>query len=273
MEATEFITTEDAPHRRIPTINADAIRPFDCLSEGRALVTDQFWLLVGICLVANLIAGMAPLYLLYGPMHCGIAYCFLRLKNGEPLEFSHMFRGFDHFGSGFVVGLAEMLPALLVAIPVYVIAILGNILWFMRTDAGTPTGDPGGYLMVGFIVTWILVVSVSAVTHLIFAFSFPLVVEWKLPPGQALKLSVRAVRANLSGTIGLFFLTALVSLAGLLLFGIGIYLALPLVHAAWTVAYRKVFPPYPHHLDTPPDPPIWREWHPDAVVATGSTGA
>lgn len=262
MESSETIVQGGTTYR-IPTINTGVINAFDCLSEGKALVQDQYWLLVGICVVAYLIAGMAPLYILYGPMLCGVSYCFLRLKQGEPLEFSHLFKSFDYFMPGFVVGLVEMLPALIVGVPLYLVVVAGNMYWAMQNP--TASGEMFGYFYVGFIFAWSLVIIVSIVTHVLFAFSFPLVVEWKLPAVLALKLSARAVRANLGGIIGLFVLTSLVLMAGALICGIGVYLAMPMSHAAWTVAYRRIFPPYPHHLDIPPEPPVWQDWQPETA--------
>lgn len=273
MEASEQIITEAPLGRRIPTVTADAIRPMECLREGRALIENHYWLLTGICFVGYLLSGMAPLYLLYGPMLCGISYCLLRLKQGETFEFVDLFKGFDHFGPGFFVGLAQMLPAMLVAIPLYLIAILANVVWATQNSSGADYGDFRGLFVVGFAGAWLLVIMVSALTHLLFAFSFCLIVEWKVTAKEALKLSAQAVRANLSGAIGLFLLTGLVMLAGALLCGVGVYLAVPVSHAAWTIAYRKVFPPYPHHLDIPPDPPVWEPWRPEtAVPATEPAG-
>ena len=57
-----------------------------------------------------------------------------------------------------------------------------------------------------------------------------------------MKTSAKAVWMNLGGVASLFGVGFLVSLAGMLLFCVGIYLAMPLVLAAQVVAYRKIFP-------------------------------
>ena len=71
---------------RFPTINSGVINATECIREGKALIDDRYWPMVGICFVGYLIAGSAPFYILYGPMICGIYYCTLALKRGEPTE-------------------------------------------------------------------------------------------------------------------------------------------------------------------------------------------
>ena len=88
---------------------------------------------------------------------------------------------------------------------------------------------------------YVSIIVVSAVMHLLCAFSFPLVVEWNMNGWDAFKTSVQGIRANLGGAIALTLLCGLMLIGGALLCGFGMYLVLPITHAAWTVAYRRVF--------------------------------
>jgi len=73
-------------------------------------------------------------------------------------------------------------------------------------------------------------------------FAFPLIADRNLGGIAALKLSARAVWANKKGVGGVFGVGILVAIAGYLLLCVGIYLAVPVIMMATTVAYRKVFP-------------------------------
>jgi uncharacterized membrane protein len=238
--------------------NHDVIRPVECLSEGKALLGDKYWMMVGICFVGYLLSGMAPFYLLYGPMMCGISYCFLALKRGAPFEFSDLFKGFNFFGPAFLAGLIQMLPVFVVSI----LAYIPLMIMMFSVQPGTRGDDSPAFAMLygGFWIVWVIVILVSSLAHLLFAFSFPLVIERKLSGGEAVKLSFAAFKANMAGAIGLFFLCGLVNMGGALLCGIGVYLTIPITHAAWTIAYRRIFPEFDAPSRLPPDPPKWRDW-------------
>lgn len=230
----------------------------ECVREGKALIDDNYWSMVGICFLGTVMSGMAPLYILYGPMICGISYCMLALVRREPVELADLFKGFNFFGPAFLTGLVEMLPILILGLPLYLLWIVISVVL-----AGTDSEELSGVVVLLFGLCWIFIVLASVVAHLLCTFSFPLVVEWKLNGWDAVKLSAQAIRANLGGAIGLFLLTGLILFAGALLCGVGVYLAIPISYAAWTVAYTRVFEAYPRHLDVPPDPPKWQDWRPE----------
>jgi uncharacterized membrane protein len=73
-------------------------------------------------------------------------------------------------------------------------------------------------------------------------FSFHLVVDKNLSGWAAMKTSARGVWANLHGVAGLWAVGFGLSLAGLLVFCLGTYFVIPIMLAAHTVAYRKIFP-------------------------------
>src|SRR5262249_37595905 len=47
------------------------VKPIECIQEGYALIKDQYWLFMGIALVAILIGGAVPIVLM-GPMMVGL---------------------------------------------------------------------------------------------------------------------------------------------------------------------------------------------------------
>ena len=47
-------------------------RPIERLTEAKAMLGNQYWLFVGICLVGVLIGSIVPMGIMMGPMICGI---------------------------------------------------------------------------------------------------------------------------------------------------------------------------------------------------------
>ena len=67
----------------LPSFRTGAVRPVECLREGWNLIRGEYWLWVGITLVACLIAYVAPFGILAGPMFCGLYVCLARKQRGE----------------------------------------------------------------------------------------------------------------------------------------------------------------------------------------------
>ena len=83
----------------------------------------------------------------------------------------------------------------------------------------------------------------------------------------AIKLSARAGWSNIGGIIVLAILLWLLSLLGILALCIGILFILPILYAAWTFAYRQVFP------DLGPDNRQYTPPPPDAYAGSFGQGA
>jgi len=72
------------------------VKPLECYKMGWALIKQSYWVYLGITVMGVLIASWVPFGILMGPMFCGIYYCFLQGIAAKPVEFSSLFRGFDH---------------------------------------------------------------------------------------------------------------------------------------------------------------------------------
>src|SRR5258708_37441887 len=96
------------------------IKPVECVKEGWALIKDQYWLFLGIVFVGVFIGGAVPIVLI-GPMMVGIYICFFRRMRGEPVEFGHLFKGFDYFAQGLIAALIQMIPIVIVMVPLYIL--------------------------------------------------------------------------------------------------------------------------------------------------------
>jgi hypothetical protein len=238
------------------------IAPVECYKEAWALIKDQYWLFLGIVFVGMLIGGLVPI-VLFGPMMVGVYICFLSKMRGEPVEFGHLFKGFDYFVQGLVAGLIQMIPFFVVMIPFYII-------WFAYLVTSMPRGggrmDPNDaqtfvFTFLGFELVFIaIIVVVGIIVHIFFMFSFPLIADRHLSGLEAVKLSIRAGKANFVGILLLLLLSTGLGILGVLACYVGAFLLMPISIAAYAVAYRRVFPESMPGFATPPPPPPPGSW-------------
>ena len=220
------------------------VRPGECLTGGWELIKDQLWLFVGMTLVALLIMQVVPIILM-GPMMCGLHLCFLAKMRGEKIEFGYLFKGFDYFVPSLIASLIQVAPIVVLSL-LYTIPLM--IFIFSTLPQGGRHGAPpdfAAFNVIGLGVIWggglVLAVVAMAISAL-FTFTFPLIVEHKLAPVDAIKTSVKAAWGNFGGLLLLLLLSAVVGMVGMLLCFVGYFLALPVIFAAQAVAYRQVFP-------------------------------
>ena len=228
-------------------IPAGRIRGLECAKEGWEKIKSDYWLLLAITIVGVMISG-ATLYIIGGAMLCGILGCYLKKIDGQPVKFEDLFKGFQYFGPGLVILLIAIVPTIIVYgiiyFPILAIALFGR-------DLGQSSIT--GILIAGGVVDLIAVVGIVCF-HSLLMFAFPLIVDRGLGPIDAVRTSASAVWKNLGGVASLIGINFLLTLAGMLVFCIGIYLAVPLMLAANVVAYRRLFPARGAGFDRPPEP-------------------
>lgn len=228
----------------VTTFNRSAVRPVECLKAGWALIKDQYWLFLGITAVGLLIGGLGPMAILLGPMMCGIYLCMFARMRGERVSFELLFKGFDYFAQSVIASLIQVVPIMLLLLPVYLIFF---VLYMSRMNSQrgyrrpAPV-DPFDPLFIGFFVAIMVVVLIGTLISTLFIFTYPLIVDRRLGALDAVKTSIKAVLANLGGVLGLMALGMLLGFAGMLLCYVGAFLVMPIGLAAWAVAYRQVFP-------------------------------
>lgn len=231
-----------------PEFQLGTIKAFECLKEGWELIKNDYWLLFAITLVGVLIGG-ATMYILLGAMLVGIYMCYLKVIDGEPIQFDILFKGFDRLGAGLVVVLFIVVPIIVVYVFIYIPFIAAAIM--AENRVGEETILP---MLVVFGVIDLVIILVMVCFHTLLIFAFPLIADRRLGGIAAMKLSARAVWRNLSGVTGLIVVNMLLSIAGQLALCIGIYFAIPIMMACNVVAYRKVFPRRDRPMFTPPPP-------------------
>ena len=216
------------------------VQPMFCLKSGWSLMRDQYWLFVGMSLVAIILGSLVPFGIMFGPMMCGIYLSIFQRRRGQMVEFGALFKGFDYFGESIIATLLHYVPMVMIIIPFYIV-LYGGLFFIMPRQGGEP--DPAslfGFFAV-LIVVGLLMMVVIILISVVFTFSYPLIVDRKLSGLDAVKLSAKAALANFWPLLGLLLLNGLIAFAGVLLCYVGVFLALPVTFAAIATAYEQVF--------------------------------
>ena len=171
-----------------------------CLSRGWALLTQRFWLTVGVCFVALLVEQVP---FIFGVMHTGLFWFFLRRIRGEEAKFEDAFAAFS----------VAFLPT-----------FLGGIVFA---------------LLVGLGMLFCLIPGLILVT--VWSFAWPLLIDRRLDFWPAMELSRKVLWPNFWGMFGLWVMNVLVLIAGVLCCYVGVFVAMPVVIAAQAYAYEDFF--------------------------------
>ena len=233
------------------------IKPVECLKEAWALIKDQYWLFLGIVFVGIFIGGAVPLVLI-GPMMVGIYMCFFRRMRGEPVEFGNLFKGFDYFAQSLIAALIQMIPMVVIMVPFYIIMFVLMMTSMPRGGGRMDPDESSRFLFTFFgfeLVFVVVIVAVAVVVNIFFMFAFPLIADRGLSGLDAVKLSIKAGKANFGGILSLLLLNVAVGILGVLACYVGVFFIMPISLASYAVAYRRVFPEVSQNFASPPPPP------------------
>ena len=246
--------TPEIPFRR------NAVEPMQCIKGGWETIKNQYWLFVGMTLVAILIGSAVPLGILLGPMMCGLYLALFKTRRGESIEFGTLFKGFDYFGQSVVAALLHTIPIIAIIVPAYLLFYVSMFVSMAAASAGDEP-NPAAFMgvMVMFGLFWIAVMLVILIITIGFTFAYPLIVDRKLQGFDAVKLSFKAAFANFWRLLGMVLLTSLLSILGLLACYVGMFLVMPIGYAAIAKAYEQVFglSDGMEASNLPPPPPVF----------------
>ena len=233
----------------------NAVQPVECIKAGWELIRSQYWLFVGMTVVGIIIGSVVPLWILMGPMMCGIYLALFQTRRGQPIEFGLLFKGFDYFGDAVIATLLHMIPLVIVIAPAYILYIVG----MFGMMASSQNGQPDPAAMLGFFavfgVVFLVIMLLMIVLSVVFAFAYPLIVDRRLKGFDAVKLSIRAGFANFWRLLGMMFLTGLLTFVGVLFCYVGAFFVMPIGIAAIAAAYEQVFGLSEVQSNLPPPPP------------------
>jgi uncharacterized membrane protein len=242
-----------------------AINPGDCIINAWNLVTNNFWMYIGVGLLTLLLITCIPIANLFimGPVLGGFYYIVLRDMRGEPVEFGMMFKGFEKFVPLMVIGLLQSIPGVIFQVLQYSVDLvrLAGLSRIGNGGRGTffQSGSPDLAISQGVSMVFVLVAIGFAIFTIIWTFAFhfaiPLIVENDIPVGEAIRLSASAAFGNAGGLIVLAILGGLVGIVGTLALCVGYFVAVPVIYASFAFAYRQVFPMVENRFNMTPPPP------------------
>lgn len=224
------------------------IRSFKVYKEAWAMMKPEFWPIFGIVIIGMLVGSVVPIVAM-GPMMIGVFLCLIDKVDGKPASFDKLFKGFDRFGAGLTIALIIMLPVFAFFFIVYIPMILMSI-YGSGVSESELLPFIGGVLLIELLMGICM-----TILHSLLIFAFPLIADRRLGGFEAARLSAKAAWANKGGIAGFFGVGILIVLAGYALLCVGVYLALPVIMMATTVAFRKVFPRSKQTVNLIPPPP------------------
>lgn len=234
-----------------------AVQPMVCLKSGWALVKDQYWLFVGMCLVAIIIGSVVPFGILMGPMMCGLYLALFQRRRGQQVELGILFKGFDYLGESIIATLIHVIPVIVIIVPFYIAFYARMFLMMARQGSEPEPAAMLGFFAI-FFVFLIIVLVLVIVISVLFTFTYPLIVDRRLSGLDAVKLSAKAALANFWQLLGLLLLTSALGFVGVLLCYVGVVLVFPVTFAALATAYEQVFGlGEAYSAPVPPPPPTF----------------
>lgn len=217
------------------------IKPLERLSNGKALLGEQYMLFVGICLVSLLIASAVPFAILLGPMACGMHLCFRDRAAGRKTKFDQLFKGFDYFMPSLIASLSLMAASFIVMMPMMFILFGAMFATIASVDSGG--GGGGSPLLLLVMIPLVLLMSVlSMLLYIPFLFSYSLIVDQKMEGWNAVKTSWSGAKKNFWGLATMMFVYSLIGMVCAMACYIPFFFFIPLQLGAFYTAYRDIFP-------------------------------
>lgn len=152
--------------------------------------------------------------ILAGPLNAGFYIVAFKHLRNRPTTFSDFFGGFSNF-----------LPLFLIHLVSSLLITFGFVLLII----------PGIYLMVAYI------------------FGIPFVVDKHLPFWEAMEASRKLITRHWFNWLGLLLVLSLLNIVGLLCFGIGVFITIPLTLCTLAVAYADIVGLNGNVADSPTD--------------------
>jgi len=211
---------------------------FSLIERTNELIRGDYWLFVGITTVGYLIGTLVPLYILYGPMLCGIFLAFRNKQQGQPVAFDNLFRGFDWFLPSLLVSLAFAGVMLVITFPlslIFVFVALG------LQHSGGGMEENWGWFIASMGAFYPLILVLVSIVFAIFLYACPLIMDRGLSASEALSASWRGFWTNLWGTFKIAVCCGFLVFLGMMCCYVGVFFILPHVFGVIWLTYQEVF--------------------------------
>lgn len=206
------------------------------------------WVLLGIIMfvimiMIQLIPIVSMLSIFIGPIFVGgiILLCEKQRTTGE-FDLGLMFAGFQkNLGSLIGVGAVMFGMLILSLIVMFIVGGSAFVALAMGSQGGDPsaalTGASGGMIFLAFLLMFVIYMVGYALTW----FAPALIVIHNLSLGQALSMSLSAVKKNLLPGLIFFIVVGIILMISMIPLFLGLLLAMPLFFATYYTSYRSLF--------------------------------
>lgn len=224
------------------------------IGKASAAIVPQLIAMV-ISLFGNIIVAT-----LSGMLVCGIYSALARKADTGVADFGDLSNGFQKLVPCLIAGVITAIIQFVIgvvmlfggaAVGVSALGIGGLI----GADGMPNTAALGGLVAIIFAVFAVYIV-ISIFIAALSTFVYPLIADKHLSGVEAYLMSIKSGFSNLGGLILLIILSGLMALGGAFVCLVGVLFVVPIIYAAWFVAYRDVFGgSREYRQDTPPPPP------------------
>ncbi len=216
-----------------------SIRPIALLQQGYDFIKGDYWLFLGLSLVAMVIGSLVPFAILLGPMMVGLWLCFREREEGKPTSFDTLFRGFDSFGSSLVAVLLNLAIMFATVIAFMIPFAILMALLIPALENGGGAGIAVGAIMVGFYLCFILL---SIIPQFALMFSLQLIADKGYTAWDAVVGGFKLVFKNLLGILWYALVVSIVSIPLMLMCVVPFILFMPVFYASLFLLYREMCP-------------------------------
>lgn len=182
-----------------------------------------YLLINGVLSVIPVIGSVTQMFVL-APLMAGFYIVGRSVQTGSYSGFSQFFEGFNHFIQLLVQNLIMysflMAAILVMLVPIGVLVALGVIGQGLSPESMLSPAVFGLTLLLAIPILYVICIYMLAPHFVIFA---------KMTAWQAMEMSRKLVHKSFGTFIGIFFALILIAFLGVLFFGIGIIVALPII--------------------------------------------
>ncbi|MDR0806619.1 MAG: hypothetical protein LBN41_07755 [Enterobacteriaceae bacterium] len=207
------------------------------------------WVVLGIVLfvilmIINFIPFLNILAAVIMPIFVGgiIAICEKQRMTGE-VDLGLLFSGFQK-NLGALLGVGAIMFGIIILAFIVMFVVGGSALLAMAMGSqagGDPSmamaGASGGMMFLAFLLMMVITLVGYALTW----FAPALIVVHNLPLGQAVSMSLSAVKKNIIPGLLFFLVMGIIMLISALPFGLGLLITMPLFFITYYSTYRSLF--------------------------------
>jgi uncharacterized membrane protein len=194
---------------------------------------------IGISLIPFL--GSLLVSLVSPVLTAGMLYAAKQAEDGQPVEFSHLFRGFQESRAlNGLLALGAVMVAGTIASMIVMFMLVGSA--FMASmQAGGPEELSLLALGTGGLIGLLLVLSIQLLVAATLVYAIPLVMFKGAAVGEAMSASINACIENWLSLLVFGAIFLIVAIVAALPFGLGLIVLLPASFGMLYASYRDIF--------------------------------